>query len=220
MTLLLGPLCRLLALVGSKLDSGGTLRGTIRYFSEMEAPPSSLVEALVAAEDQRFALHNGVDFFACARALRAQIVTRRLEGGSTIEQQLVRTVTADYRICFSRKIREMCLAAHVSREFSKQAIAIAYLNCAYFGNELIGHRSASRALLESGIHTVEDCALLIAALKIPYSPSEATSISERRFKRRRRILLTLEAFECAAQRAKGSEVGIATVAGPRPQILR
>jgi membrane peptidoglycan carboxypeptidase len=178
------------------MDSDGVLLDRILILSDTEEPPALLSEVLIAGEDIRFHLHRGIDFFACLRAIRAFVLARRLEGASTIEQQLVRTITGDYRLCLPRKLREMCLAAYVCRELPKNSIARAYLNSAYFGHQVAGYRQASDALSVKSANSVEDCALLIAALKVPIAFSEDSSRFMRRDRRRQRVLSLWRATKC------------------------
>jgi membrane carboxypeptidase/penicillin-binding protein len=111
------------------------------------APPiaDSLYLALLLAEDHRFESHVGIDLFATARASVACIRGRR-EGGSTIEQQLARTITGDKRLSLGRKLKDWVLAAHIAHSFSKREIATAYLEVGYFGYHKSGYRHASAML--------------------------------------------------------------------------
>lgn len=111
------------------------------------APPiaDSLYLALLLAEDHRFESHVGIDLFATARAFVACLRGRR-EGGSTIEQQLARTITGDKRLTLGRKLKDWVLAAHIAHCFSKRDIAAAYLEVGYFGYFESGYRHAATAL--------------------------------------------------------------------------
>lgn len=184
----LEPLCWFLAIVGARMDSDGDLVRRVLELSDADDPPALLTEVLIVGEDIRFHQHNGVDFFACLRAIRVFLATRRIEGASTVEQQLVRTISGEYRVCMGRKLREMCLAAYVSRRLPKSSIAKAYLNCAYFGNQVKGYREASKILLADSPNSVGDFALLIATLKVPIGSPEDSSRLLRRDRRRERVL--------------------------------
>jgi hypothetical protein len=87
----------------------------------------TLIEALVAIEDKRFFSHKGVDFFSVVRAFVRNSYSERLEGASTITQQLVRVITDNRKILISRKIKEVLLAALIEHEFSKNQIISAYM---------------------------------------------------------------------------------------------
>src|SRR6267378_715365 len=77
--------------------------------------PQVLISALLVAEDHRFYVHGGVDPLAILRAIWHSFYHRRLIGGSTIEQQLVRTLTERKERNLKRKIRELALAFCVSQ---------------------------------------------------------------------------------------------------------
>ncbi len=126
-----------------------------------------LLAALVCGEDHRFYFHGGVDIYALARAIK-RTMCGNIEGASTIEQQLVRTITSNYRISVFRKFTEICLAGAISQNYSKRQIAIAYLHCAYFGEDVIGLNQGMR-LIKPPSEDKNICPLcfLIAHLKYP-----------------------------------------------------
>lgn len=100
--------------------------------------PRKFATLLFVAEDHRSKLHAGVDPVAVFRAAWVWLRWRRREGGSTVEQQLVRTVLCRYERLLSRKLREQLLAVAVSRRRTKSSIAAAYLAVAYYGTRCIG----------------------------------------------------------------------------------
>jgi len=134
--------------------------------------PSALVNALIAAEDHRFYAHAGVDFFAVVRAI-VSCVQGRIQGASTIEQQLVRTITGRRDRTARRKLGECVIACYISANFSKDELACAYLRAAYFGFEVNGFKHAARYF---GIcveePTIIDACFLVAMLKRPYAKSK------------------------------------------------
>lgn len=128
----------------------------------------NLVKALIAAEDRRFFRHRGVDPLAVVRAIWRMVFERAWHGGSTIEQQLVRTVTRRYERTMSRKLREMLLASPVSTVVPKEEIPGLYLSIAYFGWKMNGVRAACRRLGISAVRaSVADAASVVARLKYP-----------------------------------------------------
>lgn len=140
-----------------------------RVIQQHEPPPhwAAYAPVLVRAEDHRFYLHCGVDCVAISRAVVQTHVYRNRQGASTIEQQLLRTLTGDYRRSYRRKLREVFLAATLSHEFSKHEILIAYLSVAHFGAGLSGIAKAIE-----GIDVPEDFAgheeaYIISHLKYP-----------------------------------------------------
>lgn len=136
--------------------------------------PSSLLTALVVGEDRRFFLHGGVDAIALLRALWQRLCYNRLQGASTIEQQLVRTVTRRYELTIRRKIREMLLASCIPKILTKTEILGIYLMIAHFGWSMQGIVRASKTLgysLES--IRIKEAASLVARLKYPESPCQS-----------------------------------------------
>lgn len=125
--------------------------------------------ALICAEDHRFHMHSGIDLYGVCRAIVRCSIYRQRQGASTIEQQLVRTITADYRPTYGRKIREVLLASTVRRRMSKDEVLAAYLQAGYFGTDLYGVESAS-AVVESSVgdDQVARSAYLIAHLRYPH----------------------------------------------------
>lgn len=113
----------------------------VRLFSRTQNKNDSLdnafIQVLIVAEDHRYLWHHGIDLFGIFRSV-VRNFQGKLEGASTIEQQLVRTVTGCYEISFLRKIKEMLVASTLSKSFDKSEIALAYLRQAYCGVEIIG----------------------------------------------------------------------------------
>jgi len=138
-----------------------------------------LVAALVVAEDRRFYSHGGTDLIAICRSLFKTIFRRKIQGGSTIEQQLVRRVTSDYRKSLQRKVKEIALAVKLHRLLPKDRIPIAYLISAYYGWHMNGVRQAARRLsIDLKDPTMEEAAHLIARIRYPEPrhPSSSRSI--------------------------------------------
>jgi len=134
-----------------------------------------LVEALVCGEDHRFFSHNGVDVLGILRAMRNYFLYGKVEGASTIEQQLVRTLVSDYRLCIGRKTKEVRISICMSLEFDKIFLAKAYLYCAYFGWRMSGVCMAmGRLNISSDRLSNFEAAFVVAMLKYPL-PRKPTS---------------------------------------------
>ena len=132
------------------------------------------LRALILAEDKRYFSHLGFDSIAVARAIWSLLFRRKLQGASTIEQQLVRTVTRRYEITVARKLREILLASVLSASFPKDQMARAYLSVAYFGWQMNGVRQACKRLsVDPMTATAVQAAQIIARLKYP-EPDEAS----------------------------------------------
>jgi penicillin-binding protein 1A len=128
-------------------------------------------QAIVATEDRRFYSNGGIDYIGILRALKADVTSGSLaEGGSTIEQQLVRNLYLSPQQSLSRKLNEACLAVQLDRRWSKNRILTAYLNDIYFGQQAYGVEAAAEAYF--GVHAKDlslDQAALLAGL--PQAPS-------------------------------------------------
>jgi len=131
------------------LDDQGRPFATIRSPQNAEPVtdkqiPKVMRDAIVAAEDERFFAHSGVDPLAAVRALWRDVTGAKLQGGSTITQQYVKNVyTGDQRTAL-RKLREASLAVRLEQHLSKQEILTRYLNTLYLGNGTAGVQAASR----------------------------------------------------------------------------
>jgi membrane carboxypeptidase/penicillin-binding protein len=90
--------------------------------------PNQLTTALITIEDRRFYQHKGVDICSIARAIAKNITTKRLEGASTIGQQLIRNITGEREIKLRRKIKEIFFATLLDKQFSKSEILFAYFD--------------------------------------------------------------------------------------------
>ena len=139
-----------------------------------EDVPEILVTAVLAAEDDRFFEHPGLDWVHTAKAafefLRAGMGGERVPGGSTITQQVAREyfLTRDYQLV--RKFKELILALRIEREFSKQEILELFFNTTFFGQGSYGVVAAARTYFDKRLDelTISDAAILAG---IPQGPS-------------------------------------------------
>jgi penicillin-binding protein 1A len=128
-------------------------------------------KAIVDTEDRRFYENNGIDYIGIIRALRSDVSSGGFaQGGSTIEQQLVRNLYLSPQQSISRKLTEGCLAVQLDKQWSKDRILTTYLNDIYYGQEAYGIEAASEAYF--GVHA-KDLSLEQAALLagLPQAPS-------------------------------------------------
>jgi len=110
----------------------------------LEQISEPLQQAVLAAEDQRFYEHNGVDLRRMTAAMIANVRRGRIvQGASTITQQFVRANVLDRSRTYSRKFREAWLSHRLEEKFGKKAILQAYLNHVYFGEGYYGVEAAS-----------------------------------------------------------------------------
>jgi penicillin-binding protein 1C len=143
--------------------------GRSRAFTA-DALPETLVEATLAAEDQRFFLHPGVDPLAVARAALHNLrAGRPVEGGSTLTQQVVKLLTHRGR-SLRGKAREALLSLRLEQRLAKREILALYLNLAPYGNQYVGAEAASHGYFGVAAAQLTPAqAALLAAL--PQRPS-------------------------------------------------
>nr|WP_088103396.1 PBP1A family penicillin-binding protein [Halalkalibacter urbisdiaboli] len=147
--------------------------------------PVHVQEAFVAVEDTRFYNHQGIDIRAIARALYRDIVAgAKVEGGSTITQQLAKNVFLTNDKTWLRKTKEVLIAMNLERRYSKNELLEMYLNRIYFGHEAYGIQAAASLYFNKGVNelTVEQGALLAGMVKAPnaYSPINHPDKSKQR----------------------------------------
>ncbi|HYB94077.1 MAG TPA: PBP1A family penicillin-binding protein [Vicinamibacterales bacterium] len=132
----------------------------------LEQVSEALIQAVIAAEDQRFFEHNGVDLRRVTGAAIANLRRGRIaQGASTITQQYVRNAFLDRSRTWSRKLREAWLSHRLEDKFGKKAILQAYLNHVYLGDGYYGVEAASLGYFgKPAAHVTPVEAATIAAL--------------------------------------------------------
>lgn len=158
---------------------------TLQRSVTWEEIPEAVRAAVVAAEDDDFWSHDGVDVSAAARAAWAN--ARRgdvVQGGSTITQQLAKNVYTSGDRTIDRKLEEIRLALEIERRYSKREILTAYLNSVYFGENAVGIGAAARTYFRKTVAdlTLGEAALLAAVIPAPsqYSPRVDPDLAEAR----------------------------------------
>ena len=146
-----------------------------REVVSLDRVPDHLVQAFVAGEDARFFQHKGLDYFAIFRALFRNIFSGEIvQGGSTITQQVVKSLLLSPEKSFSRKIREAILAFKIEKYLSKEEILFLYLNQIYLGHGAYGVASAAENYFGKQIEelSLAESALLAGLPQAPtkYSP--------------------------------------------------
>jgi penicillin-binding protein 1B len=140
----------------------------------LERMPQPVIDAVLAAEDRRFFQHAGIDVLAVLRASMTNLRSAEVvQGGSTITQQLARTLFLDTERTWARKLRETAIALVLERRYPKSRILESYLNSVYLGHDgdvaVHGVAAAARHFLgkELGTIRLEEAALLAAAIRAP-----------------------------------------------------
>lgn len=106
--------------------------------------PEVMRQAIIAAEDERFLQHKGIDPLATMRAVFRDLTGGVTQGASTLTQQYVKNAYVGNERTVLRKVREAALAVRLERKLSKREILTAYLNALYLGNGLYGVQAASQ----------------------------------------------------------------------------
>lgn len=135
-----------------------------------EQMPSHLINAFLAAEDWSFFSHQGISFRGIARSIAVNIYHgRKVQGASTITQQLVKLLFFDQSKTFSRKLKEQLFAIAIERQFTKQHILQIYLNHVYFGCGIYGVQAASQRFwgINASDLSVDQAATLAAIVRSP-----------------------------------------------------
>ena len=149
-----------------------------RVFVPITAIPKIVKNAFIAAEDQRFYDHTGLDFIGLARAIITNIIRysrgQRLIGASTITQQVTKNFLLSNDYSLSRKIKEAILAFRIEQALSKDRILELYLNQIYLGYQSYGVAQAALAYFNKSLHdlSISEAAFLAALPKAPnnYNP--------------------------------------------------
>ncbi len=152
--------------------------------------PPVVVDAFVAAEDDRFFEHIGVDFLGLARAAVELVRTgEKSQGGSTITMQVARNFYLGREKTYTRKLYEILLAVKIERAFSKEDILALYLNKIFMGHRAYGVKAAAQVYFDKDLPelTVAEAAMLAALPKAP-STTNPVSDPERALARRAYVL--------------------------------
>jgi len=155
-----------------------------------EQVPPLFIQAILAAEDDRFEEHHGVDIKGLLRAAVQLVSTGHIQsGGSTITMQVAKNYFLTRERTFSRKFNEILLALQIEQELSKKEILELYLNKIYLGNRAYGIQAAARVYYGKDINELSlDQLAMIAGL--PKAPSRYNPVAnpERATTRRNWIL--------------------------------
>ncbi len=155
-----------------------------RVFIDFDDMPPQLINAFVAAEDQNFWTHPGIDVQGITRAvinngLNMLGFNTRFSGASTITQQVAKNFFLTSERTISRKIKEAILAMRLERTFSKQHIMTLYLNQIFLGARAYGVGSAALMYFNKPVSdlTLAECAFLAS---LPKAPNNRDRAVERR----------------------------------------
>ncbi|NLY13758.1 MAG: penicillin-binding protein 1A [Gammaproteobacteria bacterium] len=165
----------------------GEMRRSPILFNDI---PENFIHALLAAEDDNFANHYGVDPGSLVRAAAQILKTGRIQtGGSTITMQVAKNFFLSSERSFSRKANEILLALQIERELTKDEILELYINKIYLGNRAYGIEAASQVYYGKSIGEISLAEMAMIA-GLPKAPSRFNPIAnpERSMERRNWIL--------------------------------
>ena len=169
-----------------------------RIFVPYKAIPIKVINAFLSAEDKNFFTHPGVDARGVLRAtinnISNIVASRRLEGASTITQQVAKNFLLTNEVSLNRKLKEAILAFRIERALSKERILELYLNQIYLGEGSYGVASASLEYFDKPISELNyDETSLLAAL--PKAPSRYNPYKNIELAKFRRNLVLQNLFE-------------------------
>jgi len=154
--------------------------------------PKKVEQAFVAIEDQRFYQHDGYDITGILRAFTKNQSDSKSQGGSTITQQLARMTYLSNEKTSTRKIKELLIAVSLEQKYSKKELMTAYVNQAYFANNIYGIELAAKSYFNKPARELSwsEISFLTA---IPNNPSlyDPLRFPENTKKRQQRIVQAL-----------------------------
>ncbi len=160
-----------------------------RVFVPFNSIPKNVINAFLSAEDKNFFSHPGVDAKGVIRAVINNISniisSKRLEGASTITQQVAKNFLLTNEVSLNRKIKEAILAFRIERALSKERILELYLNQIYLGSGAYGVAAASLEYFDKSIRDLNysEAALLAALPKAPSRYNPYRDIEVAKFRR-------------------------------------
>ena len=163
-----------------------------RIFIPYNSIPNKIINSFLSAEDKNFFNHPGVDAKGVLRAMIKNISniinSKRLEGASTITQQVAKNFLLSNEVSLNRKIKEAILAFRIERSLNKERILELYLNQIYLGQGTYGIASASLEYFDKSVDELnyEEAALLAA---LPKAPSKYNPYKDKQLAKFRRDLV-------------------------------
>lgn len=167
---------RIMSADGVLIGEFGEERRSLVRLSDV---PKHLIDAILAAEDDQFYQHRGIDFAGIARAAIANIFAgSKSQGASTITMQVARNFYLSTEKTFTRKIYEVLLASEIERNLTKNQILELYLNQIYLGKRAYGFAAASQTYFGKDISqiSVAEAAMLAGLPKAPSAFNPASNL--------------------------------------------
>ena len=174
--------------------------------------PDLLIKAILAAEDDGFFNHPGIDIKGIARALLANIRSgQTAQGASTITMQVARNFFLTPERTYSRKLNELFLALSLEKNYSKEEILELYLNKIFLGHRAYGFQAAAKVYYGKSVEELELPQIAMLA-GLPKAPSQSNPLTspERAYNRRNYVLGRMKQLDFISQQdyenAKKSEL--------------
>ena len=178
---------RIMTADGVQIAEFGRERRKLVDFNEV---PKVLIQAILAAEDDRFFKHQGIDINGILRSAINNILKgSKAQGGSTITMQVARNFYLSSEKTFTRKIYEVLLALEIERKLSKKQILELYINQIYLGKRAYGFASAAQIYFAKSLNKINiaEAAMLAGLPKAPSAFNPYTNL--RRATLRQRYVL-------------------------------
>lgn len=158
---------RVLSADGVELGGFGTER---RVYQRIDQFPQLMKDSLLAVEDTRFYSHHGLDPIGIGRAALSIVTGGRMQGASTITQQVARTFFLTRSVTAERKIKEAMLAFRIESQLTKDQILELYMNQIYLGSRAYGFEAAAQTYFGKTLSalTPAECAMLAGLPQNPY----------------------------------------------------
>ena len=159
-----------------------------RVVVNLDQIPQSLKNATIAIEDANFYKHNGFDVKGLLRGLYRTVVKKRLQGGSTLTQQLVKNALLTPERTISRKVKEAILTIATEIMYGKDKILEMYLNQTPYGGTLWGVQAAAKGIFNKNVNelTLSESALIAG---LPASPTKYSPFSYPEMAKNRQIMV-------------------------------
>jgi penicillin-binding protein 1A len=193
-----------------------------REVVSLDRIPNFLIQAFVAGEDARFFQHKGLDYLAILRALFRNLFSGEIvQGGSTITQQVVKSLLLSPEKSFSRKIREAILAYKIENYLTKEEILFLYLNQIYLGHGAYGVAVAAENYFGKtlGELNIAEAALLAG---LPQAPSKNSPYQHPQQAKKRQLYIlnrmAEEGFISSSEASKAAQTPYVIRGKERPSI--
>jgi len=195
-----------------------------RYLVALDRIPAVVREAFIAAEDSNFYHHHGIDPGGIARAFFNNLFAGEVvQGGSTITQQVVKSLLLSPEKSYERKLKEILLSLRLERQFTKDQILYLYLNQIYLGSGAYGVAAAAQVYFNKEIDevTLPEAALLAG---LPQAPSRTSPIHHPARARTRQLYvldrMEADGYISSAEREQAAAIPVHVVVGQRRQTYQ